>query len=308
MRGSTATPTSIEEGWRGDHSHLDVSRWVCAIFFLFWDVNYLVDPFPALGWLLGDVPRLRIMIGERLGDLARTMPFSPSGDGDDAPPVAELRRDADSRTMVSRCRNLGKEIKLGHDRYHVSSHLPQWHIIFGPIIGVSKQECQRPTDPGSRPGSSTKNIKIVNYHHATQPKSILLWWLNGYYRSVGRRGCDFRGNARSLRLVDGRIVDLRIAHHADEERSLLGQGVGLAAIHDLRHLVGLLLLEDLRRKVGNDVPSVIWRLLGELKFNKTVSIIHIIVCIRWTMALKQSTTHNSNTSHLFWNFINQSVC
>lgn len=51
---------------------------------------------------LGDVPRLRIGSGERLGDrLAVIEPFSFSGDGDE-PPVAEFRRDGARRTQVSR--------------------------------------------------------------------------------------------------------------------------------------------------------------------------------------------------------------
>lgn len=50
---------------------------------------------------LGDVPRFRCSIGDFLGDFSKVMPFSASGEGED-PPVAELRRDADSRIMVSR--------------------------------------------------------------------------------------------------------------------------------------------------------------------------------------------------------------
>lgn len=99
----------------GDHSHLVLSRLV-----LRWNRHFLLDPriyllvgpFLSLDCLLGDAPRLRTMIGDRLGDLARTMPFSPSGDGDDPPPVAELRREAVNRTMVSRWRNLEETIKL----------------------------------------------------------------------------------------------------------------------------------------------------------------------------------------------------
>lgn len=71
-------------------------------------VFYLAEPLfapTAVGGGFGDEPRFRIRIGDFLGDFSRVIPFSASGDGDD-PPVAELRREADSRIIVSRWRNL----------------------------------------------------------------------------------------------------------------------------------------------------------------------------------------------------------
>lgn len=51
----------------------------------------------------GDVPRLRTGSGERFGDRNVAIePFSFSGDGDEPPPVAELRRDGVRRTVVSK--------------------------------------------------------------------------------------------------------------------------------------------------------------------------------------------------------------
>jgi hypothetical protein len=55
--------------------------------------------------MLGDVPRFRIICGDRLGDFMATRPlFSLSGDGDDPPPDAELRRD--EPILTSKCLNL----------------------------------------------------------------------------------------------------------------------------------------------------------------------------------------------------------
>lgn len=54
-------------------------------------IKTLIYGFP-LG--RGDVPRFRIICGERFGDLSMSpLQFSLSGDGDDPPPDAELRRD-----------------------------------------------------------------------------------------------------------------------------------------------------------------------------------------------------------------------
>lgn len=49
----------------------------------------------------GDVPLFLPRTGERFGERFIGNPFSFSGDGDE-PPVAEFRRDADKRTVVSR--------------------------------------------------------------------------------------------------------------------------------------------------------------------------------------------------------------
>lgn len=59
---------------------------------------YLCGPFA----LFGETPRLRPNIGERFGDRFALLPFSFSGDGDDPPPEAELRREPVRRTVVSK--------------------------------------------------------------------------------------------------------------------------------------------------------------------------------------------------------------
>lgn len=48
--------------------------------------------------MLGDVPRLRIICGDRRGDFVNIVPFSLSGEGELPPPDAELRRDDPIRT------------------------------------------------------------------------------------------------------------------------------------------------------------------------------------------------------------------
>lgn len=66
-------------------------------------LNYLV-PFACndVGGF-GEVPRFLVKTGERFGDrLSPKFLTSFSGDGEDPPPVAEFRREADSRTVVSR--------------------------------------------------------------------------------------------------------------------------------------------------------------------------------------------------------------
>jgi hypothetical protein len=54
--------------------------------------------------MFGDVPRFRIICGDRLGDFVATRPFSLSGDGEDPPPDAELRRE--EPIFTSKCLNL----------------------------------------------------------------------------------------------------------------------------------------------------------------------------------------------------------
>ena len=47
---------------------------------------------------LGEISRLRDINGDFLGERLAVMPFSDSGEGEDPPPVAELRRDEPIRT------------------------------------------------------------------------------------------------------------------------------------------------------------------------------------------------------------------
>lgn len=56
--------------------------------------------------LFGDVSRLRIINGDRFGERLSLIPFSLSGDGDELPPDAELRRDDPIRTSKCRKRNV----------------------------------------------------------------------------------------------------------------------------------------------------------------------------------------------------------
>lgn len=73
-------------------------------------VNSLIYLVPFAGndvGGFGEVPLFLVKTGERFADrLSLKFPTSFSGDGEDPPPVAEFRREADSRTVVSRCRNL----------------------------------------------------------------------------------------------------------------------------------------------------------------------------------------------------------
>lgn len=71
-----------------------------------------------------------------------------------------------------------------------------------------------------------------------------------------RRG-QLHGELWGAGLVDGRIVDLRIADHAHEEGALLGQRVLLLAVHDFGELVMLLLLQQFVGEVHDDVPGVV---------------------------------------------------
>ncbi len=58
-----------------------------------------VQLFVVVGF--GDTPRFLPNTGDRFGERFVEKPFSFSGDGVD-PPVAEFRRDADKRTVVSK--------------------------------------------------------------------------------------------------------------------------------------------------------------------------------------------------------------
>lgn len=78
----------------------------------------------------------------------------------------------------------------------------------------------------------------------------------------------FGGHARGARLVDGRIVDFRVANHAHEKRSLLGQRLFSLAVEDFRDLVGLLLLQQLVGEVGYDLPCDISTTEAESKCNR----------------------------------------
>lgn len=62
-------------------------------------IVYFVPLFVVVGF--GDTPLFLPNTGDRFGERFSENPFSFSGDGDD-PPVAEFRRDADKRTVVSR--------------------------------------------------------------------------------------------------------------------------------------------------------------------------------------------------------------
>lgn len=89
--------------------------------------------------LLGDDPRFRIKIGDRFGDLLLVEPLlfcSLSGEGDEPPPLPELRLEADRRTFVSKCRNLieFQSIKSYPISPLTSPLLPQRNIAFRPII------------------------------------------------------------------------------------------------------------------------------------------------------------------------------
>lgn len=56
--------------------------------------------------MLGEVPRLRIICGDRFGDFDSVSPFSLSGDEELAPPDAEFRRDEPILTSKWRKRNV----------------------------------------------------------------------------------------------------------------------------------------------------------------------------------------------------------
>lgn len=73
----------------------------------------------------------------------------------------------------------------------------------------------------------------------------------GYWR------VDVGGNARCARasLINCRIIDFRIADHAHEERSLVGQCLFALAIEYLGDLVRLLLFEQFRGEIGDYVPG-----------------------------------------------------
>lgn len=184
--------------------------------------------------MLGDVPRLRIICGDRRGDFVNIVPFSLSGEGELPPPDAELRRDDPIRTSKWRKRN-------------VTSFFESSVLLNRNANGHEIQE------------DSLENIlKLIKKARKLPKRKFLLRrWLYRDGRPIASRWRHFHGDPRRARLVDGRIVNLRVADHPHEERALLGERVLLARIfRDLHEVVVLLLLQQLRREVGDDVPRV----------------------------------------------------
>lgn len=87
----------------------------------------------------------------------------------------------------------------------------------------------------------------------------------GLHHLLGRRLNDWRSvdnrreRERRLHLVDGRIVEFRIADHANEERSLLCERLFALAIEDFGQLVLLLFgfLQQFGGKLDNHLPRVV---------------------------------------------------
>lgn len=91
--------------------------------------TYLLVPLFVTGF--GETPRFLPNTGDRFGEY----PFSFSGDGVDPPPVAEFRRDADKRTVVSRWRNLCVLFAIEWLIHFTLIILKEWPFMYFNVMG-----------------------------------------------------------------------------------------------------------------------------------------------------------------------------